>query len=104
MMKSILFAVALLAGCASTSELVHVGMPKSEVLSTLGKPMGLSRDGNVEVLRYPSHPNTFVKANEQDYLVVLRDGRVTEYGPDPASARRPPPSVGTLLVVPPPGR
>ena len=60
---------------------IHEGMSKSDVVSVLGNPDGYQRSGEYEALRYANRLISGWSWNRTDYTVVLRDGRVSEYGP-----------------------
>jgi hypothetical protein len=87
-----------LSGCATGERMqtVHEGMWKDEVVSLLGNPDGFQRIGDYEVLRYTNRLISGWSRDRADYNVILRGGRVVEYGPGQVLQRDP----GTLVIVP----
>jgi hypothetical protein len=82
--------LVLLTACAATGHIhpgdsskLRIGMSREEVMRALGRPVGASADGNIEVLRYIEEgqwQNTSLQ-------VRLVDGKVVSYGPEvPVSA------------------
>ncbi len=98
---SIVAAVLLfLLGCA-TGELVgsvEEGMSKDEVIGILGRPDGFQRSGEYEALRYTNRLVSGFSWDRADYTVILKSGRVVEYGP--GEVRQRDPNTGVLLLVP----
>ena len=82
----LVFSIAL-AGC-TTGELtpqIREGMTKQEVVSILGNPDSFQRSGEYEGLRYT---HRFISGwswdiDRTDFSVILKDGRVVEYGATP---------------------
>lgn len=89
-MKFTLLALILLLviGCATLPQekLNHLslGMTKSEVINVMGSPTSTKAKDNIETLVY-FQGGTFwtwghsVRPNKE-YLITLKDGKVTEYG------------------------
>ena len=91
--------VALIS-CA-TGERMHSmreGMSKDEVIAVLGNPDGFQRSGDYEALRYANRLMSGWSWDRADYNVILRSGRVVEYGP--GQIRQRDPNVSTLILVP----
>jgi len=89
-----------LAGCV-TGELmqsVREGMSKDEVIGFLGNPDGFQRSGEYEALRYTNRLISGWSWDRADYNVILRNGRVLEYGP--GQVRQRDPNISTLILVP----
>lgn len=89
-----------LAGCV-TGELmqsVREGMSKEEVIGILGNPDGFQRSGEYEALRYTNRLISGWAWDRADYNVILRNGRVYEYGP--GQVRQRDPNTSTLILVP----
>lgn len=77
---------------------VREGMSKDEVISTLGNPDGFQRAGDYEALRYTNRLISGWSWDRADYNVILKAGRVVEYGP--GQVRQRDPNVNTLILVP----
>lgn len=72
----------LLAGCATTGmnvKTLHEGMSRQEVLSRLGNPDGMQKQGSVEQLEYTNCAIPF-SSSRADYYVILKDNAVVAYG------------------------
>lgn len=99
-----LFVVAtviLFLSACTTGELmgsVREGMSKEEVVSTLGNPDGFQRSGEYEALRYTNRLISGWSWDRTDYTVILKNGRVVEYGP--GQVRQRDPNTGALVLVP----
>ena len=97
-----LLALALLtlAACATGERMqsVQEGMSKDQVIATLGNPDGFQRSGDYEALRYTNRLISGWSWDRADYNVILRSGRVVEYGP--GQVRQRDPNVSTLILVP----
>lgn len=83
-MRSVLIGilVLILAGCAtgkSVSDLAP-GMTKAEVVDQLGNPDGFRSEGDYEVLEYTNRMMSGWSWDRTDYIVVLLQGTVVEYG------------------------
>ena len=78
---------------------VREGMSKEEVVSVLGNPDGFQRVGEYEALRYSNRLISTWSWIRADYNVILKAGRVVEYGP--GQVRQRDPNVNTLILVPP---
>ena len=97
----IIATVLLFLGACFTGEQmsnVREGMSKEEVLSKLGNPDGFQRSGEYEALRYT---NRFISGwswDRTDYTVILKSGRVVEYGP--GQVRQRDPNTGVLVLMP----
>jgi hypothetical protein len=89
-----------LLGCATGEQMqsVREGMSKDQVIAALGNPDGFQRSGEYEALRYTNRLISGWSWDRADYNVILRNGRVVEYGP--GQVRQRDPNVGTLILVP----
>lgn len=89
-----------LLGCSTGERMqsVREGMSKDEVIATLGNPDGFQRSGDYEALRYANRLISGWSWDRADYNVILRNGRVVEYGP--GQVRQRDPNVSTLILVP----
>ncbi|MGF6265225.1 hypothetical protein OKW34_000246 [Paraburkholderia youngii] len=94
----VLSLAGLIAGCVTGQKMgdIHEDMSKSEVVSVLGNPDGYQRSGDYEALRYTDRLISGWSWNRTDYTVVLRLGRVSEYGPGQVRQEGP----GVLVLVP----
>lgn len=103
-MKRILCVIFILTvalqGCATgeKAQSLREGMPKSEVISQLGKPDGFKRNGDYEVLQYTNRLISGWSWDRTDYVVILKDDKLVEYGP--GEVRQRDPNTGMLMVVP----
>ncbi|MGC3872392.1 hypothetical protein ACPF7Z_03855 [Halomonas sp. GXIMD04776] len=103
-MKRLLYVVFILAmalqGCATGEKAQNLreGMTKAEVVSQLGQPDGFKRDGEYEALQYTNRLISGWSWDRTDYVVILKDGKLVEYGP--GEVRQRDPSASTLVVVP----
>ncbi len=95
---------AVLAGlsCASGGKVrsLEYGMTEAQVVRTMGKPDGRRRDGDSETLVYTNRLVSGFAWDRADYEVVLREGRVVEYGA--TEVRQAHPRTGTVILVPAP--
>jgi hypothetical protein len=98
-----IFTVAMMTvvwACATGEKIqsIREGMPKDEVIATLGNPDGFQRNGEYEALRYTNRLMSGWSWDRADYNVILRDGRVVEYGA--GQVRQRDPNTSTLILVP----
>lgn len=75
------FTVGCVATTARTSGL-SLGMGKQEVLKVMGSPTSVKAKDNEEVLEYLLWPtwSPSIYDKKQQFWVILKDGRVTQYG------------------------
>ena len=79
---TVLAILFILTSCA-TGELMsrlRPGMPKQEVIQTLGNPDGYQARGEYEALKYSHRLVTGWAWDRADYFVILKDGKTVEYG------------------------
>jgi hypothetical protein len=90
----------LLVACITGDQVAQLrpGMSKDDVLAKMGNPDGFRRANNTEALIYANRLMSGWSWDRADYVVLLEDGRVTQYGP--GTVRQNSPNVGTLLFVP----
>jgi len=95
---TLMVLAGLTGGCVTGQKMgdIHEGMSKSEVVSVLGNPDGYQRSGQYEALRYTDRLISGWSWNHTDYTVLLRDGRVSEYGSGQVRQEGP----GVLVLVP----
>jgi hypothetical protein len=77
---------------------VREGMSKDEGISILGNPDGFQRTGDYEALRYANRLISGWSWDRADYNVILKPGRVVEYGP--GQVRQRDANVNTLILLP----
>lgn len=80
----LLAACSMLLSACTTGELMaqmKPGMSKDEVTQLLGNPDGYQARGEYESLRYSNRLISGWAWDRADYNVVLKEGKVTEYGP-----------------------
>ena len=89
-----------LIGCVTGERMqsIREGMSKEEVIGILGNPDGFQRSGDYEALRYTNRLISGWSWDRADYNVILRNGRVLEYGP--GQVRQRDPNTSTLILVP----
>ena len=90
----------VLVGCVTGERMqsVREGMSKDEVIGMLGNPDGFRRSGEYEALRYANRLISGWSWDRADYNVILRNGRVVEYGP--GQVRQRDHNISTLILVP----
>lgn len=96
-----LVSLALLTGQISFGgkfKKVELGMSRTEVVRLLGRPDGVRSHENEEALTYADRLVSGFKWSRADYVVVFRDGVVTEYGP--GQIRDASPNTGAFIFVP----
>lgn len=96
---TVLFA---LAACAMGPRMQQVspGMTEAELVELLGTPDGMIVEGDYRALQWANRLMSGWSNTRADYWAVLRDGRVTAYGPGDV---RSDPVRGTIVLVPLPG-
>lgn len=95
----VIFFCGLLISCATTGEKmsrISPGMTKAEVIDTLGNPDGFKKVGDFEVLSYTHRLITGWAWDRADYHIILKDGKVAEYGADEVRVK----DMNTILLVP----
>jgi hypothetical protein len=102
-MRRLIFALALvvtLSACVTGERMrsIREGMSKDEVIATLGNPDGFQRSGDDEALRYTNRLISGWSWDRADYNVILRNGRVVEYGA--GQVRQRDPNTHMLILVP----
>jgi hypothetical protein len=89
-----------LYGCVTGERMqaIREGMSRDQVVSMLGNPDGFQRAGEYEALRYTNRLISGWSWDRADYNVILKGGRVVEYGA--GEVRQRDPNVNTLILVP----
>lgn len=77
---------------------IELGMSREQVVNLLGRPDGVRAHTNTEALTYADRLMNGFKWSRADYVVVLRDGVVAEYGP--GAIRDASPNTGAFIFVP----
>ena len=104
----LLFALTVLswlAGCASDTTKLRIGMTKDEVIDAMGQPYSVAAQGKNEDLNYSvreDNGNGFYQV-DRPYYVRLVDGRVESYGManqiTPIRTMMPPPNNSAMLRI-----
>lgn len=71
-------------GCQTTGHkitTIDVGASREDVMATLGRPDSIRTVSDFEVLNYLDRHRTRMSLGHTDYAVVLKDGKVVQYGP-----------------------
>lgn len=104
-MKQLMFigcSLIILTGCAwTTGEKIshlNIDMTRSEVVNVLGRPDGVKISGEYEALTYAHRLVTGWAWDRADYNVILKNGRVVEYGIGEVRVKEGPTSI--LMLVP----
>lgn len=92
----------ILTGCAWTTgekiKYLNIDMPRSEVINRLGRPDGVRVSGEYEALKYAHRYVSGWGHDRADYNVILKNGRVVEYGI--GEVRVKPGPLPVLIIVP----
>lgn len=84
LMKKVVLSLALTLffGCTTGEKMswLREGMTKDEVVSILCNPDGFQRLGDYESFKYNHRMVTGWAWDRADYSVVLKDGKITEWG------------------------
>jgi len=86
---TVLAILFILTSCA-TGELMsrlRPGMPKQEVIQTLGNPDGYQARGEYEALKYSHRLVTGWAWDRADYFVILKDGKQLSTVPERSALR-----------------
>lgn len=74
------------------------GMTKDQVIDLMGRPEGFQRSGEYEALKYSHRLVTGWAWDRADYNIILKDGKVAEYGVGEVRVKDAPTSM--LILVP----
>ncbi len=76
-----LICCLFICGCSTSSAMnkISIGMPKEQVIKTLGNPISVSADGTCEYLNYKLLDN-IMDDTLTPYYVRLVNGKVDAYG------------------------
>ncbi|KAA3636221.1 MAG: hypothetical protein DWP92_09900 [Armatimonadetes bacterium] len=74
--------ILTLPSCFTGQQITELdpGMTKQEVIDLLGRPDGFRSSGEYEALTYTHRMMSGWTFDRADYIVILRDGLVVEYG------------------------
>lgn len=104
-MKTRIFALAfgvavLLSGCATGENIARLepGMTRPQVDSVMGRPDGYQQRDGYEILKYSNRLMSGWSWDRSDYVVLMKDGHVVEYGNGVVRERSP--NTGMLIVAP----
>ena len=81
----VLLTCVVLNGCVTTTSStnrLHSGMTKAEVIKVMGNPTSVKAKDNNETLEYLLYPtwSPTIYDKKQQYWVILNNGKVTQYG------------------------
>ena len=96
-----IFVLIIFSACATTGEKIkylNIDMTKAEVINVLGRPDGVRISGEYEALKYAHRLVTGWAWDRADYNVILKNGRVIEYGIGTVRIKEGPTSI--LMIVP----
>lgn len=94
-----LLLLGVLAGCAMGQTVrndIRIGMTKEQVIAVMGRPDGIRKSGESEALEYANGLVSGWSWDRADYYIILKDGKVTSYGPGEVRQESP----GVLILVP----
>ena len=99
-LPGLFMALTLLSGCITGDAIrsVQPGMSRAQVIQVLGQPTGYQSSGGYEALHYGNQLTSGWSWDRADYFVILREGRVVEYGHGEV---RPGPQPNTLILFQP---
>jgi len=85
LLAALTLAMIMSLGCATAQKtnLIEVGMAKSEVVEKMGAPDATAANGRWEVLTYylrPPSDSWLLPGPAQEYYVMLEKGRVASFG------------------------
>lgn len=71
-----------ITGCATGEKVAKLSpaMSQADVVGTLGRPDGFRTEGDYTILKYTNRLISGWSWDRADYFVILKDGKVTEYG------------------------
>ena len=91
---------AAISGCATGDKMGHIepGMNRTQVNEIMGAPDGYQQQSGYEILKYANRLMSGWGWDRSDYYVLLKDGKVAEYGN--GVVREKSPNSGILVVAP----
>jgi hypothetical protein len=92
--------VGLLAGCATGEKMrrLDAGMDRQTVEGQMGRPDGFSEQDGYQVLTYKNRLMSGWSWDRADYQVLLKNGRVVQYGP--GMVRQNQANTGLVIMAP----
>lgn len=102
-MRRMLVAAAIVlavSGCATGEQIgrLEPGMTRAQVNSIMGAPDGFQQRDGYEILKYSNRMMSGWSWDRSDYFVLLKAGKVVEYGN--GQVREKSPNTGVLVVAP----
>ena len=93
--------ILLVAGCATGEKITRLdaGMSREQVISTLGKPDGFQTLGEYDAIKYTNRLMSGFSWDRGDYFVILKNGKVIEYGVGAVRERTPDSNVRILVPL-----
>ena len=92
--------IALLSGCATGEKAskLEPGMSRAQLDAVMGRPDGYQQRDGYEILKYSNRLMSGWSWDRTDYVVLMKDGRVVEYGNGEVRERSP--NAGVLVIAP----
>jgi hypothetical protein len=96
----VLVGAFLLSACATGEKMrrLDAGMDRQTVEKQMGRPDGFSEQDGYQVLTYKNRLMSGWSWDRADYQVLLKDGRVVQYGP--GVVRQNQANTGLVIVAP----
>lgn len=97
---AVLGIACALSACQTTGARIthlYTGNSEVEVRETLGRPDAVRVLGDYEVYTYLARRHSRLSLHHTDYTVVMRDGKVVQFGPGLAQRE----GLHTVVIVPP---
>jgi hypothetical protein len=92
-------AVCALSACQTTGTRIthlYTGNSQTEVRETLGRPDAVRVLGDFEIYTYLARHHSRLSFHHTDYTVVMKDGKVVQFGPGVAQRE----GLHTVVIVP----
>ena len=97
---AVLGVAGTLAACQTTGTRIthlYTGNSQVEVRETLGRPDSVRVLGDYEIFTYLARHHSLLSLHHTDYTVVMKDGKVVQFGPGVAQRE----GLHTVVIVPP---
>lgn len=97
---AVLGIASMLCACQTTGARIshlYAGNSEVEVRETLGRPDAVRVLGDYEIYTYLARHHSLLSFHRSDYTVVMRDGKVVQFGPGVAQRE----GLHTVVIVPP---
>lgn len=94
----ILVVCCAVSGCATGGKMqkLHEGMSEHDVVAVMGRPDGMTSDGEYKALKWANRLMSGWSWDRADYWVIFKSDRVVSYGPGEVRHEGP----GVLILVP----